>query len=285
MATGELAKARLLLDDPDVLAKDPTFYGLLGLIMIEQKDLAQVENVIIPKMHKLLKGNDQYYTQVLEGRLLSLKGKPFAKQARACFLRAIAYRPDMDQLADIILGLDVVLEDASSAELHAIQALRRRVDDPYANYILGTFRLNEMKFGDAELYLERAAKAKAPRFEALNNYAEALLHVGKPAEAEAFARQAVKAKPADGAVWSLLADACIRVKKLDEAKHALGQARDFNANKDPRYAFVEARLALAEGRVADAKGLIGPLAQAKLSKLERRDLTVLSGEIAQATLH
>lgn len=271
LASGDYSKARLLMDDPSVTSGKPALLALLGIIMLEQNEVAQVENVILPKLTKQAHGADQYYVQILQGRLFQMKGNAFANKARACYLRAAVLRPDVEGLVEVVLGLDATLGDAGAAELHAIQLLRRQPGHPYANYILGTFRLQKGLYADAERYLSKSIAVEKPSFAALNNYAETAVRLGLFEKAETCARQAIAMRPDAYEGWALLADVQVRVNKGDEAEQSLLKARKIYAD-EPRFAFVEARIAILRQDAAGAVAALKKLGALQLTPIEQKDL-------------
>lgn len=269
LCSGETDKARMMLDDPAVLERNPSLLGLLGMIMLMQGEEAQVENVILPKMAKLLHGTNRYFLHLLRGRLCRMKGKKFARDARFNYLSAMAIRPDLEMLGEIVLSLDMELDDAAAAELHAIHLLRRNPGHPYANYVMGTFRLNRGKLQDAERYFSRGVR-DGGFFEAYNNYAETLLRLGKLDLAEKMAGLALEKKPGSCDAWALLSDVRLRRGKAASAREAWEKACSLN-REIAHYSLMGARIARAEGDAqgfADAMGKIDP---EMMSPIERKE--------------
>lgn len=282
LASGDLKSARMMMDDPAVTKDKPALLALLGMIMVEQKELDAVENVIVPRLNKLLqgRGSELYYAQILQARLLQAKGEPFYEQARACFLRAMAYRPDVDCLAEFVLALDAALSDAPSAELHAIQVLRKKPNHERGNFILGTFRLEKGLYKDAELYLGRSIQGAKVAPASLNNYVEAAVRAGELNKAETVARRLAQQDAQNYKSLALLADVLARAGKTEEAEQTLARVRLMNA-EDPKLAFVEARLALARNQKQVALQAVAVLEKVTLSMLEKRDLEELKKQLSE----
>jgi tetratricopeptide (TPR) repeat protein len=282
LASGDLKSARMIMDDPAVTKDKPALMALLGMIMIEQKELDQVEKVILPRLNKLLQssGTDLYYAQILQARLLQAKGVPFYAQARACFLRAMAYRPEVDCLAEFVLALDAALSDAPSAELHAIQVLRKKPNHERGNFILGTFRLEKGLYADAELYLGRSIQGAKTASPSLNNYVEAAVRAGLFYKAEVVARRLTQQDSQNYKAWLLFADVLARAGKIEDATKMLARAKALKAD-DPKLAFVDARLAMARNQRQEALQAVEILEKTPLSNLEKRDLEALKKQIAE----
>jgi tetratricopeptide (TPR) repeat protein len=280
LASGDLKSARMMMDDPSVTKDKPALMALLGMIMIEQKEFDQVEKVILPRLNKLLQGGgpDLYYSQILQARLLQARGVPFYEQARASFLRAMAYRPDVDCLAEFVLGLDAALSDAPSAELHAIQILRKKPTHERANFVLGTFRLEKGLYTDAEVYLGRSIQGAKVASASLNNYVEAAMRAGVLGRAETAARRLTQQDAQNHKAWSLFAEVLVRAGNVEEAEKMLAQAKTLKAD-DPKLAFVDLRLAIARKQKQEALQAVSVLEKTTLSNLEKRDLDELKKQI------
>jgi tetratricopeptide (TPR) repeat protein len=281
LASGDLKSARMMMDDPAVTKDKPALIALLGMIMIEQEEIDGVEKVILPRLNKLLQhgGSDLYYTQILQARVLQARGVPFYEQARACYLRAMAYRPEVDCLAEFVLGLDAALSDAPSAELHAIQVLRKKPNHERGNFILGTFRLEKGLYADAELYLGRSIQGPKTASPSLNNYVEAAARAGSLDKAETAVRRLTQQDAQNYKAWSLFADVLVRAGKTEDAEKMLTRARTLNPD-DPKLSFVDARLALARNQTNVASQAVAVLEKTTLSTIEKRDLEELKKQIA-----
>jgi len=282
LASGDLQNARLMMDDPTVTKENPTLLALLGLIMVEQNELDQVEKVVLPRLLKLMQNNpsDVYYSQILQARLLQARGLPYYEQARASYLRAMAYRPDVDSLAEFVLGLDAALGDAASAEIHAIRILRKQIDNERANFILGTLRLEKGFYEDAERYLARSVEGEKVASASLNNYVEAAVRAKAFGKAETVANRLVKQDGSNHKAWALFADVLARAGKVDEAEKMLARARSIKAD-DPKFAFIDARLALLRKQKEAAFQALVRLEKETLTTIEKRDLDELKKQIME----
>ncbi|MFA6631461.1 MAG: tetratricopeptide repeat protein, partial [Kiritimatiellia bacterium] len=244
---GDLPRARVLLqemaEEPDVA---PMTLAMLAMVMIEQDDIGAVETKVLPRLVKANKGQDGYFAQVIQGRVWQSKGSQGLKNARLCFQRAALIRPDVQPLLDVLLSLDVSLEDQKSAEARALTILRQRPDHPYASFIMGTIRLEQGQYGDAEGYLRRSVAGEKPPLAALNNFAEVLCRIRKLDEAEKTARQAVERAPDRYEGWATLAYVLAEKNRPDPAAEALAKARQIHA-EDGRLNVVDALIAVKRG--------------------------------------
>ena len=283
LVAGDLPRARIILqelsDAPDVT---PMVLAMLAMVMIEQNEVSTVETTILPKLTKKAGGSkeNQYFPLVIQGRIWQSKGKSGYKNAQLCFQRAAAIRPDVQALQEVILMLDAGMENQTAAEAHALMLLRQQPDHPFANFVIGSIRLEQAQFEDAEPYLRRSVAGLNPTADALNNLAQVLCRNHKYAEAERVARQTTEVAPERYEGWSTLAYVLATADKLDAAAAALAKAHDLNA-EDPRIFLVDAMLALKRddtAAAARALAAVGPEAAFSLS--DRRDLTDLKVAIA-----
>ncbi len=282
LVSGDLPRARVILQEMgDEANASPMTLAMLAMVMIEQQDVASVETKVLPRLIKSAEGKDSYFVQVVQGRVWQNKGKEGYRNARLCYHRAAALRPDVQALRDVILMLDATLEDQKAAEAHALAILRERPDHAFANFIMGSIRLEQALYGDAEGYLARSVAGEEPALAALNNYAQTLCRIRKLDEAEAVARKAVARAPDRYEAWSTLAFVLVVKDRLDEASAAMAKAYALNSS-DVRLLLVDGQIALKRGNRAAAVKAAAAVAEAKdLSAADRRELKSLQDALAQ----
>lgn len=254
IASGDLSQARIRLericDQPNA---SPASIAMLATVMLEQGELVPVEHKILPKLIAKVGTQNNYFVQIVHGKLLQLKkGEHSLENARACYLRALALRPDVQPLLRTVLNLDVALKDRKQTLVHAFTLRRIAPSDPYVNFLLGSIRLEEGEFGEAEDYLRvSCAAGKDSSIEALNNFAQVLLRLKRLDEAEKYARFAV-AKKERYETLSTLCSVLIQRKKLKEAEDALKKAWSLET-RDIRLYMPETALALARDDLSTAR--------------------------------
>jgi len=282
LVSGDLPRARVLLQEiGDEASASPMTLAMLAMVMIEQKDLAGVETKVLPRLIKLSEGRDSYFAHVVQGRIWQSKGREGYRNARLCYHRAAAIRPDVEALRDVILMLDTALEDQKAAEAHALAILRDKPDHAFANFVMGSIRLEQAQYGDAEQYLARSAAGDEPTLAALNNYAQTLCRIRKLDKAEDVARRAVTLAPDRYEAWSTLAFVLAAQNRLDDASEALGKAYALNSS-DVRLLLVDAQISLKRGNRAAAEKAVSAVAQTKdLSLADRRELQSLQQALAR----
>jgi len=173
------------------------------------------------------------------------------------------------------------LEDQKSAEAHALTILRQRPDQPYANFIMGSIRLEQGQYGDAEGYLRRNTSGNAPTLAALNNYAQVLCRIRKLDEAEKIARRAVTLETGRYEAWATLAFVLAEKGGVEQAAEALAKARSLNT-EDSRLNFVDALISIKRGAADTAEKSIALVRNVSaLSVADRRELENLRDEIAR----
>jgi tetratricopeptide (TPR) repeat protein len=282
LVAGDLPRARVVLqelaDEPNA---NPMSLAMLAMVMIEQKDVASVEAAVLPKLVKAASGNDSYFSQVVQGQIWQHKGKAFYANALVCFQRAALFRPDVQALQDVILMLVVSMEDQRAAEARALTILRQRPDHPFANFIIGSIRLEQGQYGDAETYLRLSTAGATPTLAALNNYAQVLCRLRKLGDAERAARRATEIAPDRYEGWSTLALILATGDKLDDAAAALARSRALNTT-DSRLSLVDGVIAVKRGDLAAAeKALADVGSETALSVADNRELQNLTVEVAR----
>jgi len=123
------------------------------------------------------------------------------------------------KLSATLLALDVLCGDRAAAESDALTALTLDREDPAANAMLGSIRLEKGQYDRAERYLRKGVKGGGTG--AYNDLALLLVKTGRAAEAEAWARQAVAKAPDDWSFRETLVQALIALGRKDEARKEL----------------------------------------------------------------
>lgn len=98
-----------------------------------------------------------------------------------------------DMIGGRLIAIDLALGDAENAEKDAISVLRLDRHDPTANAALGSLAAARGDYGRAERYLRRAIATGKASAGAKNDLAWTLYKLGRAAEGEPFAREAVRA--------------------------------------------------------------------------------------------
>ncbi len=295
MMNNDLGAARLTMQKiTDLQPKSMQAWCLLAGVLLQQYDqakdektkakaLEELESVIIPRMEKLADSPRDYFVQISRAFVFMRKGEKFLKSARDAFVLAAASRPDMNVAGDMILTLDIRLDDADSAEKHARQILRRNRHDKLANYVMGSLRLKEGAYADAEAFLRASIAAEKPIAFAQNDLAETLRRLQRFSEAEGFARSAVKNDPELYVAWETLGSLLLdQNKNLDEAEECVKRAigllkKQGKGSDDIRMQITLARVQLARGDMGRARGTLRALRakQDELSAYDRKELEKL----------
>ena len=257
-------------------------------------------------------GQDAYFAAIIRGRLAqsaALKAEAGAvssatlppaararwQEARDHYRRAYALRPRIrSRLLESILHIDRRLGDKAAAETDAFAILRDEPANPFANFVVGTQRMEDARFDEAVRYFGQAydALGQASGLELLNNYAETLARSDDPADRDKAVRIAEDASlrlaPANYILRATYALTLVRAGKLDEAREALTQARDIaeklHLTIDPRIGFTDAWIALGEGNKAEARRIADTLRVSigsDLTPRDRADLKALRAALAQ----
>ena len=275
----DLPKAKAILKQvTDSDRTDLRAWSLLAAVTMQQSDAAktpeekavfdrELEDAILPEMEKQARGPNDYYVQTTKAFLLMRKGAEKRREARDAFAAAAKERPDIAATQDLVMGLDISLDDAESAERHARDVLRRNRNSPLANYVMGSLSLKRGDYDAAERYLRKAADAKSPVALAMNDLAEVLRRTKRYTEAERYARMAVKASPNLYVAWETVGSIIMDANgDLDEAQRCIEKAVELS-KVDGRNEDVRMLVSLA--RVLSLKG-DKKMARVTLRKMQSR---------------
>ncbi len=219
----------------------------------ERKELERdLEGRILPKMEKEAITPYDYYVQTTRAFLYLRKGEAKRRDARDALIVAANARPDVPATQDLVLGLDISLDDAESAERHAKETLKINRKSPLANYVMGALALRKGEYETAETYLRKAADAARPVTLAMNDLAEVYRRLNRLEEAERYARRAVKTDPQLYVTWETLGSIILdRKGDLDEAQKYIEKACELSKKdgheEDIRMVISLARVQIARG--------------------------------------
>ena len=281
----DLAQAKSILKQvTDSDSSDLRAWSLLAAVTMQQSDAAkepaakavfdkELENVILPAMEAQARGPEDYYVQTTKAFLLMRKGAEKRREARDAFAVAAKARPDVAATQDLVMGLDISLDDPESAERHARDVLKRNRNSPLANYIMGSLSLRRNDLNSAELYLRKSADAKRPVVLAMNDLAEVLRRKRSFAEAERYAREAVKTNPNLYVAWETIGAVLMDAGgDLDEAQRCVEKAVELS-RVDGRAEDIRMLISLA--RVLTMKG------DKKMARVTLRKVQSRIGELSE----
>ncbi|MBQ9432330.1 MAG: tetratricopeptide repeat protein [Kiritimatiellae bacterium] len=292
---GDVDKARLLLQKTtDLQPNNLQAWTMLAVIQMQQGELDEVEKVTIPKITTIADTPSNYFVQTVKAHYANLQAekllatvkdsfnesspvgkkiRSYQSQAREAFITAAKLRPDLPDIKNRILQLDVVMNDRESAELHARQALRQNRKHPLANYIMGSCRLQEGEYDSAESFL-RDSISEQPTPAALNDLAEVLRRQKKYEEAMHFAREALKLNDKLYATWETLGSIiCEMDGDLNQAEEYVRKSIDL-FDGDLRVKISLAKILIKKGELERARILIGQIKN-RINELPPYDVEVL----------
>ncbi|MEI7903102.1 MAG: tetratricopeptide repeat protein, partial [bacterium] len=283
LMNNDMGRARLALQETtDLQPKNLQAWAMLAMVQMQQNEMDDIEKVILPKMESIAGTVDNYFIQISRAQVAMKKGKNFQRAAREGFIRASMLRPDIPGVKDMILQLDIAMNDQESAELHARQVLRSNRKHALANYVMGSLRLQEGSYGEAEDFLRRSVET-SPSSAALNDLAEVLRRIRKFDEAEQFVRQAVKLSPDLYVAWETLSAILLESNKdLNEAERSVRKAIELYPD-DLRIQITLARVLLKKGEIEHARETIRLIKsrQSELSKFDQAELSRLSEDASR----
>ena len=300
-------QARMILQETtDLQPKNLQAWSMLAMLNLQENQISEIEKVILPKMEKLAGTSDNYFIQITRAQLYMKKDKDILDkvsedtpltpaqtqvrkdlqlQAREAFLRASILRPDIPGVKDSVLQLDIAMNDQVQAERHARHILRTDRDHALANYILGSLRLQEGAYGDAEDFLRRSADAN-PSAATLNDLAEVLRRIRRFDDAEKRIRASLDLSSELYVAWETLASILLEADKdLDEAERAVNKALeliDKHKIDDPRVNITLARIQLKKGDGERARATLHAVKKREkdLSPFDKDELAKLSDAAA-----
>lgn len=242
----------------------------------KKKVMDELEKVVLPKMESIAATPRDYFVQMTRALIWLRKGPEFMAQARDAMVVAFGVRSDMTMVGNMILELDMAMNDPESAEKHARQVLRIDRTNRLGNYVMGSLRLQRGEYLMAENFLRLAASGEKPMAAAQNDLAEVLQRQDKFAEAERFARAAVKTDPDLYVAWETLGSILLGQKKnLDEAEQCVKKALDLAKEKakidDLRMQITLARVQIAKNDLGRARGTLRKI-RSRQSELSRYDM-------------
>jgi len=298
LMNNDLVAARLAMQKvTDLQPKSLQAWSLLAGVLLQQYDtekdaklkakaMEELESVILPRMEKLADSPRDYFVQMTRGLVLMRKGKDAQKAARDAFVTASSARPDVTAANSLVLDLDIRLDDADSAEKHARRALRVNRNDKLANYVMGSIRLKEGDYANAEKFLILSVSQPKPIAAAQNDLAEVLRRQQRYADAEKYARDAVKNAPDLYVAWETLGS-CLLDQGKDAAEaekcvqKAISLAKEKNNIEDIRMQITLARAQVARGDLGRARGTVRTLRahQKELTDYDRGEVEKLASAI------
>ncbi len=210
------------------------------------------------------------------------------RKARNNYRHARVLRPHVKGILELILDLDRRLLDRDAAEVDAIALLREDPRHALANFIVGAQRLEDGDVNAAIIYFKNAVEDKeTPTVDVVTNYADALSRTTQTELACQMGKRATELAPMSYATWGTYALTLARSQRVAEAKEALAQAHQKIEQAqtsgvvfmpDPRLAFVNVWIAIAEQNRAEAEAQVVALRKAlegsmtELDKLDFQDV-------------
>ena len=280
LMNNDLPRARMVLQETtDLQPKNLQAWAMLAMLQLQQDEVSDVEKVTLPRMENIAGTVDNYFIQITRAQLAVKKGKNYNRAARENFIRASILRPEISALKDMILQLDIAMNDQESAQLHARQVLRVNRKHALANYVMGSLRLQQGDYGEAEDFLRRSVDTN-PSAAALNDLAEVLRRIKRYEDAEKFARLSIEKSKELYVAWETLGSILFEANRdLNEAEACVKKAMSLYAD-DLRIKITLARIQLKKGDIEIARETIRQirLHQSELPKFDVGELEKLAAQ-------
>ena len=224
----------LLKDD----SQNTAAWTMLCSLLYQQRNNRELSDAI--RILEGRAGRDTYETLIAKALLAELGGEVSdtataavddeiqirnnLTQARDYYVRASRLKGQTSNVMLLrrILSLDRRIVDKVRAREHAERLLRIDLQDPFANYILGSLSIDAGNYKAAEAYLTRSAENE-PDIANLNDLADVLYNLGKYDEAESRVQQAFLLPGADQSyeLWDTRGILRTQRGDLDGAEEAL----------------------------------------------------------------
>ncbi|MBQ9693181.1 MAG: hypothetical protein IJV69_00280, partial [Kiritimatiellae bacterium] len=312
MAIGDMEGATKAIGRYTTNHKDSAVgWAMLGMLEIEKGNIDRASGFILQNIKRTAQKRDLYFLHILEGRIaqyeadkswqLSTDAKaipsPIAREdaarramklwddARKQYRRAYAIRPNVRGLLEQILEFDRRLEDKAAAEADALAILREDTRHPFANFIVGSQRLEDGHVETSLKYFRLAVEGmEKPTFDLVNNYADALARTEQTELAKEMGLKAIQLAADGWAAWGTYALTLARGGEPEKAKTALEKSRAYlkTAGVPPviaaRLGLIECWIALKQGDRVAAQQHLATLKEAlgnTIMPLDERDFKEL----------
>ncbi len=219
LAVGDLARARIALQElTDLKPELSSAWAMLAAVLMQQKDTKALEEC----ERKLDRARDKDFIVLFVLGQIAVQKADFAA-ARVLFDQVQALRPANPVVLDQLLRLDVQENREDLAAVHVRSLLLLDPNHAFANHVLGSLQLKRKEYALAENSLRKSVeRSRTP--ESLNDLAWALQERGLLEEAEALAREALRANEKSAVYWDTLGVVLMKRGKLAEAEAALKQS-------------------------------------------------------------
>lgn len=226
-------------------------YDTVGDAAEKKRIMEEIETVLVPRMEAIAKSPRDYYLQITRAMILLRQGPDKLKEARDALVTASLGNPASAETSEMILNADIELDDKEAAERHAREVLRRNREDRLACYVMGSLRLRDGNWSEAEVFLRKSCAHPKPLAAAENDLAECLRRLQRYEEAEIFARRAVKNDPELYVSWETLASILVaRNKDLPEAEASIKKAIELAKTKTKTGEDLRMQITLAKALLA-----------------------------------
>lgn len=307
MAIGDLEGARKSIGRYTKNHQDSAVgWAMLGMLEIEEGHLDRATGFIAQHLRRTAKGRDLYFLHVLEGRVAQAEAEQAEKAAREAvnaearndaaklarskwlearnhYRRAYAVRPNVRGLLELMLDFNRRLGEKADAEADALAILRENPNHPFANFIVGSQRLEDGHVETAIKYFRVAVEdGENPSVDLVNNYADALARTPNTKLAKEMGLRAVQMAKESYGTWGTYALTLARGGEPEKAKSTLAKARTLPGGNDPRLGYVDIWIAVSEKdapAAIKARDTLREALGAHLSPLDRRDLKEIDAAI------
>ena len=290
-------------------------WAMLGMLEIEKGNIDRASGFILQNIKRTAQKRDLYFLHILEGRIAQYEAdkswqlsqdpkqipSPIAREdaarralklwddARKQYRRAYAIRPNVRGLLEQILEFDRRLEDKASAEADALAILREDTRHPFANFVVGSQRLEDGHVETSLKYFRLAVDGmEKPSFDLVNNYADALARTAQTDLAKEMGLKTIQLSPENWAAWGTYALTLVRGGEAEKAKTALEKSRTYFKDSGlpaivaARLGLIDCWIAIQQNDKAAARQHLDKLKAAlgdAVSPLDKRDFEELEAAL------
>ena len=194
-------------------------WSLLAEALMNQKNFAEVQDVVLPEMRFIVGAKGSEWIQMTEGALAMRQDKPDYKMAHERFMQVFHDHPEIEEAQNLMIQTALSMGDMALLEKDCKAVLAHAPRQPMANAALGSLRLNQARLEDAEKALAVSIAAR-PSSLAFNDLGETLRQMKKFEAAEAATRRALILDEGCYQAWDTLALILSDMGRVDEAAEA-----------------------------------------------------------------
>jgi len=241
----------------DVIPDNTTnrdLWNLLAEILLKTNDFEQLRTRVYPALRNTSRLTENYMFYVVKGHLLQQGEDSDLIGARSAFIKALELNPELDDIENKLLDIDMRLFVPAFMESDTKSVLIDNPEHSLANALMGFVRLNGNQTNLAEDFFARSLKNQITT-EALRGYAEVMLKRNKTAEAADYIERALAIKAQDIDLLHLKTRILIAQNEIAEATTTFQDVIKTRPD-DLSVRLTMTRLLMHQGKLEDAAMIV-----------------------------